>query len=142
MKEVFFIKKVVCPFGDRCVGQIVSAIFKELKIKQTHQVEFIVIGKKRMKTLNRHYRGIDKPTDVLAFAWKEENMINSKMLGQVYVCYEQVCNQARQNNVPIKEEFYRMMIHGLLHCLNFDHKTKKQAKTMFNLQEIILSKLP
>jgi len=104
-------------------------------------VEVNVIGDKEMSEINGRYRGKNYPTDVLSFAWQEDKKIKSKMLGQIYLCFPQVIRQAKEYKISAQEELTRMLSHGLLHLVGYDHQTDTQAKKMFKLQENIIKNL-
>lgn len=101
-------------------------------------VEVNVVESADMKKLNRVYRGKNNDTDVLSFAWKEDKMVKSDLLGQIYLCHERVKRQAKEFEVSEEEEMARMLVHGLLHLVGYDHGAPKQAKKMFALQEKIV----
>ncbi len=110
----------------------------ERKIRGT--VEIIIVGDRRMRTLNRLHRGLDRPTDVLSFAWSEDRSgPPSPLLGQLYLDYIYIIRQAKRFKVSHREEAVRMAAHGLLHLAGHDHKQSVEAKKMFDLQEKIVS---
>lgn len=100
------------------------------------EIELIIIGATRMRRLNHHYRGQNRVTDVLAFPWLETG--KQKFLGQIFICAPQISRQAKDFEVPVRQEFSRMLIHGLLHLVGYNHKKSGEAKKMFGLQERIL----
>ncbi len=101
-------------------------------------VEVVAVDRVTMRQLNRSYRGINRPTDVLSFAWQEDATIPGALLGQVYLCYAYIVDQAKRFGVSSEEETVRMLAHGLLHITGHDHKKKKEAAVMFALQERIV----
>lgn len=98
-------------------------------------VSIHTVGKQRIRTLNRLFRGIDRPTDVLSFPANDVPQNNDIDAGDVFVCPEYIQKQAKRFEVSFQEEFDRMLIHGILHLRGYDHVTKKQAKRMFAIQE-------
>jgi probable rRNA maturation factor len=86
-------------------------------------------------------------TDVLSFAWQEEwgekfflpTTNQDKHLGQVYICFEKIKIQAKEFKVSARNECTRMIVHGLLHLVGYDHMYDKEAKKMFTLQEKIIA---
>ena len=78
------------------------------------------VGRDRMRTLHRRWKGEDRVTDVLAFrlptpgGWP-------LLAGDVYVCPWQAARAAREHGVPLREELLRLVIHGVLHVLGRDH---------------------
>jgi len=92
-----------------------------------------------MRRLQRVHRGKIGTTDVLSFATEEKNSPrpknNANDLGDIFISIPQIHRQARQWSVKFAEEFNRMLIHGLLHILGYDHLKKSEAKIMFDKQE-------
>jgi len=82
--------------------------------------------------LNRHYRGVDSATDVLAFAMQEGEYgyINPDLLGDVVISIESAQRQAREAGHPLAQELAILLIHGLLHLVGFEHKEKEKARLM------------
>ena len=113
---------------------------KERKIKG--EVEINIVDNKEIKKLNKIYRGINSPTDVLSFAWQEEKSLkNSNFLGQIYLSAKQIKIQSKEYKVSEKEEFVRMLVHGLMHLIGFDHQKEREAKRMFQKQESYLKEI-
>jgi probable rRNA maturation factor len=81
-----------------------------------------------MKKLNSAYRKKDMPTDVLSF-----NMNEGKLLGDVVVCPSVAKMNARKYNVSFNAEIARLVAHGILHLLGYDHGRK-----MFEMQDKIM----
>ncbi len=100
-----------------------------------------IIGDKKMTQLNFHHRGKKKTTDVLSFATHEGEGLLSDDWGDVFISLPQVKKQAKEYQIPWQEEFYRMLIHGILHLFGYDHMEEKDAKKMFKLQEKFLSEI-
>ncbi|HEX4948563.1 MAG TPA: rRNA maturation RNase YbeY [Blastocatellia bacterium] len=81
-----------------------------------------------MRQLNRDYRQIDQPTDVLAFAYHEgmsdnEPDHNADFLGDVVISVETAARYAREQNISFETEINWLVIHGLLHLAGYDHET-------------------
>lgn len=130
-------KHVKCPWTENEIKKVFKIIQKKLKIDG--ELEINVVGDKEIKDLNFRYRGRNKVTDVLSFAWQEDKLIKSKSLGQIYICYPQIVRQAKEFSVKTKEEFVRMLAHGFLHIIGHDHAKKKEAEIMFKIQEEIVN---
>ncbi len=131
-----FNKRVKCPWTESEVEKVFSLIQK--KIKVSGELEVNIVGDKEIKNINFRYRGLNKVTDVLSFAWQEEKLIKTASLGQIYICYPQIVRQAKEVKVSAKEEFARMLTHGFLHIMGYDHEEKKDATRMFKIQEEIV----
>jgi probable rRNA maturation factor len=101
-------------------------------------VEINVVDSKTIKKINHEWRGQNKITDVLSFAWQEDKIMHDDFLGQIFICYPRIKEQAKEFKVSIHEEFYRMLTHGLLHLVGYDHLIEVEEKKMFMLQEKII----
>jgi len=83
-----------------------------------------------IRSLNRQYRGKDKPTDVLSFALDGPAGEPERMLGDVVISVETARRQAAGYDAPIQREIYRLLIHGLLHLKGHDHVERSERQTM------------
>lgn len=99
--------------------------------------------------MNRDYRHIDRPTDVISFAFLDgeanpldllKNNTSPVCLGDIYISVEKARQQAEEYGHPLKRELKFLFVHGLLHLLGFDHMTEEDEKAMFALQDEILKK--
>jgi probable rRNA maturation factor len=97
-------------------------------------------------TLNRQYRGIDAPTDVLSFSQEDEHIA-----GDIAISLDTLESNAREFNVPVDEELKRLLVHGILHLAGHDHGDSTLSpdnklddspqKEMLILQEQVLTEL-
>lgn len=100
-----------------------------------------------MRRLNRDYRGLDRPTDVLAFALEEAAPIAPqppgcpRLLGDVVVSIETAEKQAWAHRVMLRREIAWLVSHGVLHLLGFDHQTREQRSRMRQLEDRVLEQL-
>lgn len=115
----------------------VSRVLKKLFLKSGDwKVSVAFISQSEIKKINQAYRGQNKPTDVLSFTHAEDGV-----LGEVLICYQMAKEQAKKQRIPVREEVIRLLVHGILHLMGYDHIKKKEAEEMFALQEVILSKV-
>ncbi len=99
--------------------------------KRKWKVSISLVSRSAMKDLNRTYRKKNKPTDVLSF-----NMNEGELLGDVVICPSVARQNAKKYGVSPRSEVARLVTHGLLHLLGYDH-----GKKMFDLQERIIGGL-
>jgi probable rRNA maturation factor len=103
----------------------------------------VVTGDGSMRRLNRTYRGLDAPTDVLAFG-SEENDAEflppqaSCYLGDVVISFPTAEAQAQSAGHPVGVELQLLTVHGVLHLLGHDHADPEEKATMWAAQEDIL----
>ncbi len=90
-----------------------------------------LVGDTRMRRLNRTYRNQDRTTDVLAFAYREAQTGVSPLLGDVVISVPAARRQAKARSHSLDEEVLRLLIHGVLHLVGYDHERSKwQARRM------------
>jgi probable rRNA maturation factor len=96
----------------------------------------------RMRTLNRKFADMDRPTDVLAFPHHEINAESERMyLGDVAICLGVARAQAEQAGHSLQSELMLLTVHGILHVLGHDHQDDEDSRRMFSLQEGLLKAL-
>lgn len=101
----------------------------------------IFVDDDEIHEINRNYRNVDRVTDVISFAFEDnENIMYNdiRMLGDIYICIPQMKRQALEYGHSEKRELSFLAVHGLLHLLGYDHMTEEDEKVMFSLQELIL----
>jgi len=103
------------------------------------EVTIVLDSNKKLRELNKLYLGIDEITDVLSFKSDEVNPeTGEKYLGDIVISLEKANDQAKDKNYYIELEVLTLVIHGLLHLLNYDHSIESDAKIMFEKQDRIL----
>ena len=116
------------------------SIMKDLKVEDA-LVNIIIVDNEEIKKINKEYRNIDNVTDVISFALEDvEFKTPFRILGDIYISYEKVKEQALKYEHSEKRELYFLATHGLLHLLGYDHMNEKEEKIMFDLQKELLDK--
>ncbi len=115
-----------------------------LKEEHLTNVEFnvIIVNIDTIHKLNKEYRSIDAPTDVISFALEDYEDItyqDIRLLGDIYICLERAHSQAEDYGHSFLRELSFLTIHGLLHLLGYDHMKESDEKIMFAKQEEILN---
>jgi probable rRNA maturation factor len=108
------------------------------------ELSLIITDDEAIRELNRRFRGVDAPTDVLAFgAEAEEHFViaseNPPYLGDVVISYQRALAQAEELGHTIGEELKLLIIHGILHLLGYDHQEEADAQKMREKEEHIMS---
>lgn len=102
----------------------------------------IIVDNVYIHKLNKEYRGIDRPTDVISFALEDnvdEIKSDIRILGDIYISIDKVYEQAKEYGHSNLREICFLMIHGFLHLLGYDHMEEAEEKVMFAKQEEILN---
>jgi probable rRNA maturation factor len=119
-------------------------------------VEVIFVDGEEIQRLNREMRNIDKVTDVLSFPTldgikgqalygddypyeidEEGNLV----IGSIAICCDRAKEQAEEYGHSYKRELHYLLVHGIMHCLGYDHMTEEEKAEMREKEEYILSKL-
>lgn len=114
-----------------------------LKYLKLNNVVFniIIVDNETIHSINKEYRGVDRPTDVISFALEDDKSFvqtELRILGDIYISIDKAREQAKNYGHSLKREISFLTIHGLLHLLGYDHMEEKDEKEMFELQELIL----
>lgn len=113
-----------------------------------HQFNVLLTTDSAIRELNRDYRHMDKPTNVLSFPFEiiEEqfqSLIDSCELGDIVISCDRAVTEARQYNCTLQQRLNWLIVHGLLHLLGYDHETSEQdAEAMYRKEQELLSELP
>jgi len=97
------------------------------------ELSIVLVDDERMRRLNREYRGIDRPTDVLAFAQTEGESgppTTPLLLGDVVVSVPTAMRQAHVHSRALLDELTTLLAHGLLHLFGYDHATRTGETAM------------
>ena len=89
---------------------------------RARELSLVICGDARMRSLNRRYRGKDRTTDVLSFP---PGGSSPGFLGDLVVSAPEARRQARAANVPFSAAMEKLLLHGLLHLLGYDHETDR-----------------
>lgn len=93
-----------------------------------------------MKALNKQYRGKDKTTDVLSFDMESGG--EHRLLGDIVINPSQALRQAEEYEVTIEAELRRLLVHGFLHLIGYDHEeSKEEARRMKRKEDSLIQKL-
>ena len=115
--------------------------------KFKHKKVFITVlltNNKKIKLLNKKFRNKNKPTDILSFPFFEKKNIKKIpkdkkfYLGDIAISYEEFSKKNKKNYL---DGFIKIIIHGFLHLLNFDHKLDKDYKIMISIENKIYKKV-
>jgi probable rRNA maturation factor len=121
------------------VKKIARQALKAEGVASPYEVSLVFTDSETVKQLNRDYRGVDKPTDVLAFYMLPQKQADSSFalppdgitrLGEVIISYPQAAEQAKEQGHSPQSELALLVIHGILHLLGYDHEEPEEASMM------------
>lgn len=129
------------PWASNC-GSFLRRVMERLSINN-QEVSVVLCDNSFIRNLNRDYRGIDEPTDVLSFEQDPHTAPESgaSLVGDIVISTEMVRENAASFHVSEEEELKRLLIHGLLHLQGMNHRDNSPEEAMLKLQEKILSEL-
>ena len=112
------------------------------KYDEKMMVDLSFVDPETIQRLNRDYRGIDRPTDVLSFSMVEGEYseLAGDILGDVIICEDVVLENAKENGILFEEELLRVIAHGTLHLLGYTHNEDEEHEKMTKLQESFVDK--
>ncbi len=122
--------------------QIARSAEKRLQLDTDLELSVTFVRSRTIHQINRDYRGIDRPTDVISFAIRddldEDIPEEIKDLGDIFININYAAKQAKEYGHSYEREMCFLFTHGMLHCLGYDHMTEEDEKVMFGLQDEIL----
>ena len=132
---------------EKIYRDLYERVFSHLGLKGNYFTDVTIVNDEEIHKINREYRKVDRPTDVISFAFLDDkNEIPQKdgspiCLGEIIISYERAEAQAKEYGHSLLREMSFLFLHGMLHLLGYDHMSKEQEIVMFKLQDEILGGL-
>jgi len=126
------------PLPRALVKRAVLAVLEGERREALISVTFV--GPDAMRRLNARHKGHDRPTDVLTFPL---NDAAGRIIGDIYICPDVARDNARARDVAMREEIARLVVHGVLHVLGYDHPDGEERETsaMWRRQERLVRRV-
>jgi probable rRNA maturation factor len=126
------------PLARAAVTRAVEAVLRGEQRAALVSVSFV--GRERMRSLNARWKGRNEPTDVLAFALTGPDGART---GDIYICPWVAAREARARGLPLRQELKRLVVHGVLHVLGYDHPEgpRRTRSPMWRRQERYLREI-
>ncbi len=155
-KEKFTLYCEAEEFPKEKVAAVEAAMLGFVKADVPLAVEISFVGAEEIRRLNNDTRGIDKVTDVLSYpaldgirgkALKKKDHAfdideeGNLLLGCIVICCDRAKEQAKEYGHSYHRELHYLMVHGILHCLGYDHMTDEDKAEMRKKEEYILTKM-
>ncbi len=134
------------------INRVIEQCFKEEKLEKTNlYISVILTNPEKIREINKEYRKIDKPTDVLSFPMFEKEEIEQikaskeniveEVLGDIVISIEQVEKQAQEYGHSFERELAYMLVHGFYHLMGYDHIKEEDKQKMRPKEEKVLNDL-
>jgi len=105
-------------------------------------ISISITNNREIQKLNKQFRNVDSPTDVLSFSSNEiDPQTNRVYAGDIIISFQRAKEQAVDLNHPIMKEISILIVHGILHLFGYDHLKQVDKIIMFSLQDEIINKL-
>ncbi|WP_460020141.1 rRNA maturation RNase YbeY [Magnetospira thiophila] len=120
-----------------------AALAALAEVQEPVEAALVLADDATVQGLNRDYRGQDKPTNVLSFADLGEDQAGevARLLGDVVVALETTVHEAADQGKSLSDHFSHLVVHGMLHLLNYDHLSDDDAEHMEQKERAILAGL-
>jgi len=112
------------------------------------EISLSLVDDKRIHELNREYRGVDRPTDVLSFALQEDAEeepeildFEDEILGDIIISVERARVQAEEYGHSFERELVYLAVHGTLHLLGYDHEAEEDKAEMRHQEETVMNRI-
>jgi probable rRNA maturation factor len=147
--EIFVEEEFRGVVDEGWVRRIAQQILKAEGVVPPYEVSIVFADSETVQKLNRDYRGVDEPTDVLAFYMLHQKEADSSFalppdgvtrLGEVIISYPQAVEQAKEQGHSPEKELALLIIHGILHLLGYDHEEPEEEAEMRTREKELLEK--
>lgn len=147
MIEIHYQQIDKLPEEEKLIRKVVRKVLKEEKIVANMTVDITLTNNDEIHQINREYRKVDRPTDVLSFPMYEKEEVETlktvsdeteKILGDIIISIEKVKEQAEEYGHSFERELAYLVTHGMLHLLGYDHMVEEEKVMMRTREEEIL----
>lgn len=137
-------------------GRLCSALYGLAEGDAPLFFELVFLGEAEMRELNARERGVDRVTDVLSFpsmnGIKDKPVLKNEhtdcideegriFLGSIAICTQRAAEQAAEYGHSMEREINYLAVHGVLHCLGFDHMIKEDKREMRKKEEEVMARM-
>lgn len=127
--------------------RVIKLTLEEEQESQDVEISLVLVDDAYIRQLNKEYRNIDRPTDVLSFAQRESTEeeplypqdLEDNLLGDIVLSLETAVRQAQEYGHSLEREAAYLVVHGCLHLLGYDHQTPEEKKIMREKEEKIMA---
>ena len=136
-QQIFYLEKN--NLNKTRIKNLVQFILRNEKIDSQTNLNIVITNDEYLQKLNKKFRNIDKSTDVLSFSFNNDfPQIKTQIFGDVYISFEMAKLNAERYKVPIQKEIERLIAHGILHLVGYNHPQKADEDEMSSKTEFYL----
>lgn len=129
------------PDCEAVIRRALAAAAAETALAARAEVSVLLADDAAIRTLNRQWRGEDKPTNVLSFPAAAAPAPAERLLGDIALAFETLARESRAAGKPFAQHCAHLVVHGFLHLLGYDHESDDEADTMERLEARIMARL-
>ena len=131
--------------NEEIIQKVCGEVSEVYGLSDEEELSVLLCNNEVIHQLNKEYRGIDRPTDVLSFALNEGDEIDmevgNSLIGDLIISLERTAEQAEEYGHPFERELAYLTVHGCLHILGYDHMTDEDKAEMRREEEFVLGNL-
>ena len=127
----------------KTLDSIFKILSETIKKEQHGTINIVFLDDDSIQKLNNQYRKKDTPTDVLSFHYFEDfsDLWESDIAGEIVLSVSHIISQWEEYGLWTEKEFYKLIIHSLLHILGYDHEEDNDYKIMSRFEKEIWEKV-
>jgi len=126
-------------YDEKIIEKIFSEVWTSLDVTQNGTLNIVFVSDEEIQHLNKTYRQKDAVTDVLSFHYFEDfsELQKDETAGELIFCESKILSQAKEYWLGEEKEFYKLLIHSILHILWYDHEDDDEYQEMQEKEDII-----
>lgn len=130
-------------YSKKTVDSLTKVIWKIVTKPQKWTLNIVFVDANSIQNLNKTYRKKDSVTDVLSFHYFDDfsHLKKNDIAGEIVLCEQKIKEQAIEYGLGEEKEFYKLIIHSVLHILGYDHENDKEYEKMKKIEEEVWGKL-
>ena len=125
--------------NTKCIDAILNSVSNIVKKEQSWTLNIVFLDMDSIQNLNNEYRNTDKVTDVLSFHYYDDfsSLKDDDIAWEIILSEEKIIEQAKEYGLWEEKEFYKLIIHSVLHILWYDHELDNDYRNMQDLEDKI-----
>lgn len=124
------------------INQVIEECLKEEEHSIDVEVSVSFVDNEEIRELNREYRNVDSPTDVLSFPMEEDSLgLFTPLLGDIVISLERALEQSKEYGHSFEREIAYLTAHSMFHLLGYDHMTDEDKKVMREKEKSVMKTL-